>query len=154
MGKANGMSIVERIEEDMYNAMREKDSDKVRTLRMALSSIKYAAKEKRTELDDLAVIAVLQREIKIHQETIEEAKKGNRQDIIEENIKDIQVLEKYLPQPLSESELDALVLKIIKETGAKSKHDMGKVIQIAMKEVNGRAPNQLISQSIRKFLTG
>ena len=154
MGKANGMSIVERIEEDMYNAMREKDSDKVRTLRMALSSIKYAAKEKRTELDDLAVIAVLQKEIKIHQETIEEAKKGNRQDIIEENIKDIQVLEKYLPQPLSESELDALVLKIIKETGAKSKHDMGKVIQIAMKEVNGRAPNQLISQSIRKFLTG
>lgn len=148
------MKIVEKIEQDMFNAMKEKDADTVRALRMALSSIKYAAKEKRGELDELAIIAVLQKEVKIRQETIEEAKKGNRQDIIDENTRDIKILERYLPQPLSETELDALVQKIIKETGAQSMKEMGKVMQVAVQEVNGRAPNNVISQSIRKFLAG
>lgn len=148
------MKIVEKIEQDMFNAMKEKDADTVRALRMALSSIKYAAKEKRGELDELAIIAVLQKEVKIRQETIEEAKKGNRQDIIDENTRDIKILERYLPQPLSEAELDALVQKIIKETGAQSMKEMGKVMQVAVQEVNGRAPNNVISQSIRKFLAG
>ncbi|NMC28869.1 MAG: GatB/YqeY domain-containing protein [Pelolinea sp.] len=148
------MKIVDKIEQDMFNAMKEKDADTVRALRMALSSIKYAAKEKRGELDELAIIAVLQKEVKIRQETIEEAKKGNRQDIIDENTRDIKILERYLPQPLSEAELDALVQKIIKETGAQSMKEMGKVMQVAVQEVNGRAPNNVISQSIRKFLAG
>lgn len=148
------MKIVDKIEQDMFNAMKEKDADTVRALRMALSSIKYAAKEKRGELDELAIIAVLQKEVKIRQETIEEAKKGNRQDIIDENTRDIKILERYLPQPLSEAELDALVQKIIKETGAQSMKEMGKVMQVAVQEVNGRAPNNVISQSIRKFLVG
>lgn len=148
------MKIVDKIEQDMFNAMKEKDAATVRALRMALSSIKYAAKEKRGELDELAIIAVLQKEVKIRQETIEEAKKGNRQDIIDENTRDIKILERYLPQPLSEAELDALVQKIIKETGAQSMKEMGKVMQVAVQEVNGRAPNNVISQSIRKFLAG
>ena len=148
------MKIVDKIEQDMFNAMKEKDADTVRALRMALSSIKYAAKEKRGELDELAIIAVLQKEVKIRQETIEEAKKGNRQDIIDENTRDIKILERYLPQPLSEAELDALVQKIIKETGAQSMKEMGKVMQVAVQEVNGRAPDNVISQSIRKFLAG
>ncbi|MHB8806591.1 MAG: GatB/YqeY domain-containing protein [Anaerolineaceae bacterium] len=148
------MRIVEKIEQDLFAAMKEKDSDKVRTLRMAMSSIKYAEKEKREQLDDLAVIGVLQKEIKIRQETIEEAKKGNRQDIIDENTQDITVLEKYLPAPLTEAELDAMVQKIIKETGAQSMKEMGKVMPLIVQEVNGRAPNNVISQVVRKFLAG
>jgi len=148
------MRIVEKIEQNLFAAMKEKDSDKVRTLRMAMSSIKYAEKEKREQLDDLAVIGVLQKEIKIRQETIEEAKKGNRQDIIDENTQDITVLEKYLPAPLTEAELDAMVQKIIKETGAQSMKEMGKVMPLIVQEVNGRAPNNVISQVVRKFLAG
>lgn len=148
------MRIVEKIEQDLFAAMKEKDSDKVRTLRMAMSSIKYAEKEKREQLDDLAVIGVLQKEIKIRQETIEEAKRGNRQDIIDENTQDITVLEKYLPAPLTEAELDAMVQKIIKETGAQSMKEMGKVMPFIVQEVNGRAPNNVISQVVRKFLAG
>ncbi|HOJ02003.1 MAG TPA: GatB/YqeY domain-containing protein [Anaerolineaceae bacterium] len=148
------MSIVEKIEQDLFNAMKEKNAEIVRTLRMAMSSIKYAEKEKRESLDDLGVISVLQKEVKIRQETMEDAKKGNRQDIIAENEHDIKVLEKYLPQPLTEAELDALVQKIIEETGAESMKDMGKVMPVAVQQVNGRAPNNVISQAIRKFLAG
>ena len=148
------MRIIEKIEQDLFAAMKEKNSDSVRTLRMAMSSIKYAEKEKREQLDDLAVIGVLQKEIKIRQETMEEAKKGNRQDIIDENMQDITLLEKYLPVPLTESELDAMVQKIIKEIGAQSMKEMGKVMPLIVQEVNGRAPNSVISQTVRKFLAG
>jgi len=148
------MRIVEMIEQDLFAAMKEKNSDSVRTLRMAMSSIKYAEKEKREQLDDLAVIGVLQKEIKIRQETMEEAKKGNRQDIIDENMQDIMLLEKYLPVPLTESELDTMIQKIIKEIGAQSMKEMGKVMPLIVQEVNGRAPNSVISQAVRKFLAG
>lgn len=148
------MRIIEKIEQDLFAAMKEKSSDSVRTLRMAMSSIKYAEKEKREQLDDLAVIGVLQKEIKIRQETMEEAKKGNRQDIIDENMQDITLLEKYLPVPLTDSELDAMIQKIIKDTGAQSMKEMGKVMPLIVQEVNGRAPNSVISQAVRKFLAG
>lgn len=148
------MKIVEKIEQDLFNAMKEKDAMMVRTLRMAMASIKYVEKEKREQLDDLEVITVLQKEIKIRQETMEEAKKGNRQDLIDENVLDIKILERYLPAPLTEDELDALVQKIIQETGAQTMKDMGKVMQLAVQAVNGRAPNNIISQAVRKFLAG
>ena len=148
------MTIVDNIEKDLYAAMREKNADMVRTLRTAMSSIKYVEKEKQEKLDDLSVIAVLQKEIKIRQETIEDAKKGERQDLVDENTAEITTLERYLPAPLSEKELDELVQKIIKDTGAQSMKEMGKVMQEAIAVVNGRAPNNVISQAIRKYMAG
>lgn len=148
------MKIVENIEKDLIAAMKEKNSEIVRTLRMAMASIKYAEKEKREPLEELEVINVLQKEIKVRQESIEEAKKGNRQDVIDENEHDIKLLEKYLPAPLSETELDAMVQKIIAETGAQTMKDMGKVMSIAVQEAQGRAANSVISQAVRKFLAG
>ena len=148
------MKIVEKIEQDLFAAMKEKNSEVVRTLRMAMASIKYAEKEKLKPLEELEVINVLQKEIRVRQESIEEAKKGNRQDIIDENEQDIKLLEKYLPAALSEAELDALVQKIIAETGAQTMKDMGKVMSIAVQEAQGRAANNVISQAVRKFLAG
>lgn len=148
------MTIVDKIESDLKEAMREKNAAEVRTLRTAMSSIKYVEKEKQETLDDLAVIAVLQKEIKVRQETIEDAKKGDRQDLIDENNAEISLLERYLPVPLSEQELDELVQKVIRESGAQSMKDMGKVMQEAIALVNGRAPNNTISQAIRKYLAG
>ncbi len=148
------MKIVENIEKDLFAAMKDKKSDIVRTLRMAMASIKYAEKDKRKPLDELEVVNVLQKEIKVRQESIEEAQKGNRQDIIDENEHDISILEKYLPAPLSETELEELVKKIIVETGAESIKDMGKVMPAAVQQVQGRAANSAISQAVRKFLAG
>ncbi|NMC47223.1 MAG: GatB/YqeY domain-containing protein [Chloroflexi bacterium] len=148
------MNIIEKIEQDLHTAMREKDATKVRALRLAMASIKYVEKENRKPLDDLGMMAVLQKEIKIRHETMEEAQKGGRQDLVDECTTDIQILEKYLPAPLSEAELEELVKNIIEETGADSMKDMGKVMPLAVQQVNGRAPNNLISQVIRKFLAG
>lgn len=148
------MNITEKIEQDLHMAMREKNTAVVRALRMAMSSIKYVEKENRSSLDDLGVIAVLQKEIKIRHETMEEAQKGGRQDLVDECNTDIGILEKYLPAPLSEDELETLVKRIIQETGASSMKEMGKIMPLAVKEVNGRAPNNLISQVIRKLLAG
>ena len=148
------MKIIEQIEQDIKTAMKEKNADVIRTLRLAMSSIKYVEKEKQEKLDDLGLITVLQKEIKIRQETIEEAKKGGRQDLIDENEAEIKVLEKYLPVPLSAEELDTLVKKIIEQTGAQTMKEMGKVMPLAIEEVNGRAPNNVVSQAIRKYLAG
>lgn len=148
------MKIIEQIEQDIKTAMKEKNTDVIRTLRLAMSSIKYVEKEKQEKLDDLGLITVLQKEIKIRQETIEEAKKGGRQDLIDENEAEIKVLEKYLPAPLSAEELDTLVKKIIEQTGAQTMKEMGKVMPLAIEEVNGRAPNNVVSQAIRKYLAG
>jgi len=148
------MNITEKIEQDLHIAMREKNTAVVRALRMAMSSIKYVEKENRSSLDDLGVIAVLQKEIKIRHETMEEAQKGGRQDLVDECTTDIGILEKYLPAPLSEDELETLVKRIIQESGASSMKEMGKIMPLAVKEVNGRAPNNLISQVIRKLLAG
>ena len=148
------MKITENINKDLFAAMRDKKSDVVRTLRMAMASIKYAEKEKRKPLEELEVVNVLQKEIKVRQESIEEAKKGNRQDIIDENEHDINILEKYLPTPLSEAELEDMVKKIIAETGAETIKDMGKVMPAAVQQVQGRAANSMISQVVRKFLVG
>ena len=148
------MKMIEQIEQDIKTAMKEKNADVIRTLRLAMSSIKYVEKEKQEKLDDLGLVAVLQKEIKIRQETIEEAKKGGRQDLVDENEAEIKVLEKYLPAPLSAEELDTLVKKILVQTGAQTMKEMGKVMSLAIEEVNGRAPNNVVSQAIRKYLAG
>ncbi len=148
------MTIVERIEQDLRSAMKAKNSDEVRTLRMAMSSIKYVEKESRKDLDDTGVIAVLQKEIKIRNETIDEAKKGGRQDLIDENMMEINILKRYLPAPLTNEELEAMVQELIKETGVETMKDMGRVMKPAIEKVAGRATNSAVSQAIRKFLAG
>ncbi len=148
------MTIVERIEQDLRSAMKAKNSDEVRTLRMAMSSIKYVEKESRKDLDDTGVIAVLQKEIKIRNETIDEAKKGDRQDLIDENMMEINILKRYLPAPLTNDDLEALVQELIKETGAETMKDMGRVMKPAIEKVAGRATNSAVSQAIRKYLAG
>ena len=148
------MTIVERIEQDLRTAMKAKNSDEVRTLRLAMSSIKYVVKESRKDLDDTGVIAVLQKEIKIRNETMDEAKKGGRQDLIDENMMEINILKRYLPAPLTDEELEALVQDLIKETGAETMKDMGRVMKPAIEKVAGRATNSAVSQAIRKYLAG
>jgi hypothetical protein len=147
------MDTKTQLNESMKNAMKSGDEVRKRTLRMALAAVKQAEVDKQTTLDDMAVIALIQKEIKNRREAVEEAKKANRSDLIEANEAEIKVLEAFLPKALSAEELRALVQDAIAETGASSPGDMGRVMKIVMGKVAGRAPGDVVSATVKELLT-
>jgi hypothetical protein len=146
------MSIKTQLNDSMKDAMKSGDEVRKRTVRMVLAAVKQAEVDKRVELDDAAVIALLQKEVKNRREALEEAKKGNRADLVEANEAEIRVLEAFLPKAMPEEELRALVQAAMAETGAASPAEMGKVMKIVMPKVAGRAPNDRISAIVREML--
>lgn len=146
------MSIKTQLNDSMKDAMRSRDEVRKRTVRMALAAIKQVEVDKRIELDDPAVMNILQKEIKNRREALEEAQKANRPDLIEANQAEIKVLEVFLPKAMPAEELRALVQAAITETGAHSPSDMGKVMKIVMAKVAGRAPNNMVSATVRELL--
>lgn len=132
--------------------MKSGDEVRKRTVRMALAAVKQAEVDKRIELDDTAVINVLQKEVKNRRESLEEAKKANRADLVEANEAEIKVLEAFLPKAMPADELRALAQAAIAETGAASPADMGKVMKVVMAKVAGRAPNDMVSATVRELL--
>ncbi|HSB01011.1 MAG TPA: GatB/YqeY domain-containing protein [Anaerolineales bacterium] len=146
------MSIKTQLNESMKDAMRSKDEVRLRTVRMALAAVKQVEVDKRVELDDAAVMNLIQKEIKNRREAIEEAKRANRPDLIAENQAEIEVLQVFLPKAMPAEELRAMVQAAIAETGAASPADMGKVMKAVMPKVAGRAPNDMISAAVRELL--
>ena len=146
------MSIKTQLNESMKEAMKSGDEVRKRTVRMALAAVKQAEVDKRIELDDPAVMNILQKEIKNRRESLEEAKKVNRADLIEANEAEINVLQAFLPKAMPAEELRALVQAAITETGAASPADMGKVMKTVMPKVAGRAPNDMVSAAVRELL--
>ena len=146
------MSIKTQLNESMKEAMKSGDEVRKRTVRMALAAVKQAEVDKRIELDDAAVMNILQKEIKNRRESLEEAKKVNRADLIEANEAEINVLQAFLPKAMPAEELRALVQAAITETGAASPTDMGKVMKTVMPKVAGRAPNDMVSATVRELL--
>jgi len=119
---------------------------------MVLAAVKQAEVDKRTELDDMAVIGLIQKEVKNRREAIEDARKADRPDLVSENEAEIKVLETFLPKAMPEEELRVIVKATIAETGASSPADMGKVMKVVMGKVAGRAPNDAISRTVREML--
>jgi uncharacterized protein YqeY len=136
----------------MKDAMKSGDKVRKLTVSMVLAAIKQVEVDKRTALDDLAVTALIQKEIKNRREAIEEAKKANRPDLIADNEAEIKVLEVFLPKAMPAEELRALVQAAIDEMGASAPGDMGKVMKVVMPKVAGRAPNDMISSTVRELL--
>ena len=134
--------------------MRSGDTVRKNTTRMALAAIKQVEVDKRTTLDDMTVIALLQKEIKNRKEAIEEAKKANREDLIADNQAEIAVLEDFLPEAMSADALREIVKAAIAETGASAPADMGKVMKVALEKVAGRAPGGEVSAVVRELLAG
>ena len=147
------MDIKTKLNESVKDAMKSGDEVRKRTLRMVLAAVKQVEVDKRIAIDDMAVTALIQKEIKNRREAIEEAKKANRPDLVEENEIEIKVLEVFLPQAMPAEELRALVQAAIAETGAAAPGDMGKVMKIVMPKVAGRAPNDMISAAVKELLT-
>jgi len=146
------MDIKTQINESVKDAMKSGDEVRKRTLRMVLAAIKQAEVDKRAEIDEMAVIALMQKEVKSRRESIDEAKKAERTDLIEANEAEIKVLEVFLPKAMPEEELKAIVQAAITEIGASTMADMGKVMKIVMGKVVGRAPNDKISSTVRELL--
>ena len=147
------MDTKAQLNESVKDAMKSGDEVRKRTVRMVLAAVKQAEVDKQATLEDLAVVALIQKEIKNRREAIEEAKKANRSDLIEGNEAEIKVLEVFLPKAMSAEELRGLVQAAIAETGASVPSDMGKVMKIIMPKVAGRAPNDMISSTVKELLT-
>ena len=146
------MTLKTQLNDSMKDAMKSGDEVRKRTVRMALAAVKQAEVDKRIELDDPAIMALLQKEIKNRRESLEEAKKVNRSDLIEANEAEIRVLEVFLPKAMPAEELRALVQAAITEVGAAGPADMGKVMKLVMPQVAGRAPNAMVSATVRELL--
>ena len=137
----------------MKDAMKSGDEVRKRTVRMVLAAVKQVEVDKRIAIDDLAVVALIQKEIKNCREAVEEAKKANRPELVNDNEAEIKVLEVFLPKAMPAEELRALVQAAIAETGASAPTEMGKVMKLVMPKVAGRAPNDMISSTVKELLS-
>ncbi|MGD8622343.1 MAG: GatB/YqeY domain-containing protein [Anaerolineales bacterium] len=146
------MITKEKLESDLKDAMRSGDDVKKRTLRMVLSTLKLAEVEKQAPVEGADLLSIIQKEVKSRQETIDEAQKAGRDSLVESTQAEIEFLETYLPEALSESELQELVTQTIQATGAAGPQDMGKVMQAIMPKVKGRADGKTVSTLVQQTL--
>jgi len=146
------MTTKAQLESALKDAMRSRDEVRKSTLRMALSAIRLVEIDKGKPLDEHGILAVLQKEVKSRQEAIAEAQHAGRPELQAEAEAEIAVLENYLPQPLSEEELEALAQQAIAEVGATLPREMGQVMKVLVPRLQGRASGGQASQVVRKLL--
>ena len=148
------MLLKERLTEDMKQAMKDKESGKLRlsVIRMARANIKNIEIDEKRELNDDEVLAVLVKEVKMRQDSLEEFAKAGREELVEQAKQEIAILRKYLPEQLSDEELRALVEEAVAETGAAGPKDMGKVMAALMPKTRGRADGKRINTMVRELL--
>ena len=147
------MDTKTELENALKDAMRAHDETTKRTLRMALSAIRLAEVEKGDKLDDSAVQAILQKEIKAHQESVDEARGAGRLDLADAAQAEIEILKTFLPAQLSPQELEEIVRQVIAETGATNMKEMGQVMKALMPRLQGRATGDQANQMVRRLLS-
>jgi uncharacterized protein YqeY len=146
------MSLKERMLEDMKTAMRDKDSNRKNAIQMARAAVLQVEKDNKVTLDDDGIIEIIAKEVKKRRDSMPDYEKSGRQDLINDLKAEIDVLLQYLPQQLTEEELEVIVKDAVQETGASSAKDIGKIMQVVMPKVKGRADGKLINQIIKKLL--
>lgn len=146
------MSLSERIFEEMKDALRAQDQTKLGTLRMLRAAIQRREVDERITLDDAQVLGVIQKLVKQGQDAITQFEKGERADLVAKESAFIEVLETYLPEPLSDAELDHMIDAAIKTAQATSMRDMGKVMGALKPQVEGRADMGALSAKVKTRL--
>ena len=149
------MTIHEKIEADLKEAMRSKEAERLSVLRMVKSALMNAAIEMRgarAQLPDPEAIAVIRKQVKQRQDSIEGFEKGGRPELAAKERREIGFLTEYLPKPFSEDELEQLVKAAIAEVGATSKAQMGAVMKVATEKAAGRVDGKTLSQAVQKAL--
>ena len=148
------MSLKARINDDMKTAMRAKDAPRLSAIRLLLSAMKQKEVDERVELTDADVIAIIDKMLKQRRESIAQFEKGGRQDLAETEKFEVGVLQTYMPQALSDDEINAEIAAAMQATGAKAISDMGKVMAILKPKFAGRADMGKVSALIRAKLAG
>ncbi|NLB44917.1 MAG: GatB/YqeY domain-containing protein [Clostridiaceae bacterium] len=148
------MDMKTRLLQDLKDAMRTRDSLRKDLLQILRAGILQAEKDGQCTLDDPDILDIVAREVKKRQENLAELAHSGRQDILDKNQAELAVPESYLPKPLTESEIDRIVLEAIRESGASSPRDMGQVMKLVMPQTKGRADGKLVNQAVKRHLSG
>ena len=148
------MSLKDQLTNDMKEAMKNHEKDRLDVIRMVRGAIRQQEIDGQKELGDEDIIAVLSKEVKMRKDSMEEFKKGGREDLVEKTQAEIDVLMPYLPAQLSEEEVRELVKAAVEQTGAATAKDMGKVMGVLMPKVKGRADGKRVNTIVRSFLQG
>ena len=146
------MSLKEKIKDDIKQAMRDKNESRLGTLRMLSAAIQRREVDERVQLDDTQVIVVIEKLVKQGRESIEQYVKGGRQELADKESAEIAVFQAYLPQQLSEAEIDQFVAEAIAATGAGSIKDMGKVMGVLKPKLLGRADMGQVGAKVKQKL--
>lgn len=147
-------NIKQRLNDDVKSAMRNKDKERVSTLRFILAAIKQKEIDGHMELDDIQTITVLDKLTKQHRDSIAQFQQGGRTELAAKESRELSIVQSYLPLPLSDAEVNELLQQAIQESGAKSTQDMGKVMVILKSKLQGRADMGKISGLVKQALTG
>jgi uncharacterized protein YqeY len=147
-------NLKQQLQDDLATAMREGDVTKRDTLRMLNAAIKQEEIDRRIELDDAGVEAVLTKQAKQRRESIDDAKRAERLDLVADEEAELAIVESYLPQQMSEDEIRELATNVITDMNASGSQDMGRVMGRLMPELGGRADGRLVSQVVRELLNG
>ena len=147
------MSLKVRIQDDVKNAMRAREKARLGVLRLITAAIKQKEVDERAELDDTAVLAVLDKMAKQRRESIEQYVSAGREDLADQERFELELLSAYLPEPLSEAELTDLIRQAVAETGAGSMRDMGAVMKHLREHVQGRADMKAVSNAVKAILS-
>jgi len=147
------MPLKTRIQEDVKGAMRAHERERLGVLRLVTAAIKQREVDERVELNDEQVLAVLDKMVKQRRESIDQFREAGRDDLAEKEEYELDLIQGYLPEPLSEAELNALIRSAIAEQGASSMRDMGKVMSALRGQVQGRADMKAVSQAVKSQLS-
>ena len=148
------MSLKERITEDMKSAMRARETARLGAIRLLLAAIKQKEVDERIELDDTAVVTIIDKMLKQRKDSIEQYQKANRQDLVDAEQFEVTVLTGYMPQALSTAEIESIIAAAVAESGAKSMQEMSKVMAIAKPQLAGRADMGEVSRLVKAKLAG
>ncbi len=144
--------MVEQLEKDMIEAMKNKEKDRLTVIRMVKASMKQEQIDRKREINDELLIDIVNKQIKMRKDSITEFEKGNRQDLIDKTQAEIDILMKYLPEQLSEEEVLKVIDEIFAEVKPESQKDMGRVMGLAQSKLKGKADMKTVSTIIREKL--
>ena len=146
------MTLKEQITEDMKSAMRAKEAERLGTIRLLLAAIKQREVDERITVDDAGIIAIVEKLIKQRKDSIEQFQKAGRTDLVDQESKELGILQAYMPAQLSEAEVQAAIQKTISSLGAAGPQDMGKVIGALKAQLAGKADMGMVSGLVKAAL--
>lgn len=147
------MELYERLQNDMRSAMKSGEAVKLSVIRMVISAVKLLEIDKKLKkIEDADVSQIIQKQIKQHKDSIDQFTKGNRIDLADKERTELAILELYIPKQMNEEELTAMVQEVIREIGAPTKSDTGKIMKAVLEKAKGRTDGKSVNQVVLKLL--